>query len=168
MEQSGERQSPIDRFIDLTKQAAGLFLAGIAALTFVSIFLRAFAYAVPDWYDISRLMLGVTIFWGIASTSYRNEHIRVDLLWEWANPRARRVIDLFATAVVFAFMATFSWMLVAKVQSGFRSGEATFDVRLAVWPFHLLAALGIFLAAVLTLVRLVRLVRGDALPESPP
>lgn len=151
----------IDRVIDVTERAAGVFLAAIAALTFVSVILRVFSLAIPDWYDISRLMLGVTIFWGIASTCYRNEHIQVDILWELVGPRGKRILDLIATLVLFGFLAAFAYMLVLKVQSGFRSGESTFDTRMPVWPFHFVAALGIFLATLLTLVRFVRLLRGD-------
>jgi TRAP-type C4-dicarboxylate transport system permease small subunit len=150
----------VDRLIDGTEWAAGIFLAAITTIVFVSIVLRAaLSTAIPDWYDLSRLMLGVTIFWGIAATSYRNDHIKVDILWEWAGPRGKRLIDLLATAITFAFMAAFSWMLVAKVTSGFRSGEATFDMRLQIWPFHCVAALGIFFATILIAVRFVRLLR---------
>jgi TRAP-type C4-dicarboxylate transport system permease small subunit len=156
-------RSPVDRFIDITERAAGLFLAAIATLVFVSVVLRGtLRIAIADWYDMSRLMLGVAIFWGIAATSYRNDHIKVDILWEWAPPRARFLIDLFATLVTLAFLAAFSWMLTAKVGSGFRSGEATFDMRLPIWPFHFVAALGIFLATVLVAIRLVRLFQGGA------
>ena len=147
--------------VDVTERAAGIFLAAIVALTFVSIMLRAFfSMAIPDWFDLSRLMLGVAIFWGIATTSYRDEHIQVDFFWEWVGPRGKWLIDLFATIVLFAFMAAFAWMLIYKVDSGFRSGEATFDVRIPIWPFHMVAALGIFLATLLIAIRLVRLWRG--------
>jgi TRAP-type C4-dicarboxylate transport system permease small subunit len=147
--------------VDVTERAAGIFLAAIVALTFVSIMLRAFfSMTIPDWFDLSRLMLGVAIFWGIATTSYRDEHIQVDFFWEWVGPRGKWLIDLFATIVLFAFMAAFAWMLIYKVDSGFRSGEATFDVRIPIWPFHMVAALGIFLATLLIAIRLVRLWRG--------
>lgn len=147
--------------VDATERAAGIFLAAIVALTFISIMLRAFfSMAIPDWFDLSRLMLGVAIFWGIATTSYRDEHIQVDFFWEWVGPRGKWLIDLFATIVLFVFMAAFAWMLVYKVDSGFRSGEATFDVRIPIWPFHFVAALGIFLATLLIAIRLVRLWRG--------
>lgn len=147
--------------VDVTERAAGIFLAAIVALTFFSIMLRAFVNtAIPDWFDLSRLMLGVAIFWGIATTSYRDEHIQVDFFWEWVGPRGKWLIDLFATIVLFVFMAAFAWMLVYKVDSGFRSGEATFDVRIPIWPFHMVAALGIFLATLLIAIRLVRLWRG--------
>ena len=155
--------------VDVTERAAGIFLAAIVALTFVSIMLRAFlSMAIPDWFDLSRLMLGVAIFWGIATTSYRDEHIQVDFLWEWVGPRWKRLIDLFATIVLLVFMAAFSWMLIYKVDSGFRSGEATFDVRIPIWPFHTLAALGIFLATVLIAIRLVRIWRGAGAAEPRP
>jgi TRAP-type C4-dicarboxylate transport system permease small subunit len=160
------KRGDVDRLIDGTERAAGLFLAAIALVVFVSVVLRGvFRTAIPDWYDLSRLMLGVAIFWGIAATSYRNAHIKVDILWEWSGPRGRRLIDLFATFVVLAFLAAFSCMLVAKVVSGLRSGEATFDLRLQIWPFHLMAALGIFFATVLVAIRLVRLLQGRSAVE---
>jgi TRAP-type transport system small permease protein len=161
MDEPARRRTALDHVVDLTERTAGMFLAAIALLTFVSILLRVFSYAVPDWYDVSRLMLGVTIFWGIASTSYRGDHIKVDILWEWASPFWRRVIDIFATLVTFAFLAAFAWMLFFKVQSGWRSGEATFDVRMPIWPFHALAAVGIGFAVVLIAIRLFRLFRTD-------
>ena len=72
----------------------------------------------------------------------------------------KRLIDIFATAVTLAFMAVFAWMLEGKVTSVFASNEQTFDLRLPVWPFHAVAALGIALASLLLLLRLVRLLTG--------
>jgi hypothetical protein len=60
-------------------------------------------------------------------------------------------------------MALFSAMLAQKVLSTWRSAEATFDIRLQLWPFHLLAALGIVFATVLLAIRLVRLLRRETL-----
>ena len=93
---------------------------------------------------------------GSPPRSYRDEHIQVDFFWEWVGPRGKWLIDLFATLVLLAFMAAFAWMLTYKVESGFRSNEATFDIRMPVWPFHAIAALGIFLAVLLIVIRLVR------------
>jgi TRAP-type C4-dicarboxylate transport system permease small subunit len=151
----------MDRWVLRIERVAGFFLAAITCLTFTSVVSRnVFGLAIPDSFDISRLMLAVTIFWGIASTSYRNQHIQVDVLWQALGPEGRRIIDLTAAAISLAFMALFAWMLLAvKVPDSLRSGEATFDLRLPVWPFHLLAALGILFAALLLGVRIVRLSR---------
>ncbi len=161
MREGAQSRTVVDRFIDGIEQTAAIFLAAVTALVFFSIMLRAFFnYAIPDWYDFSRLMLGVMIFWGIAGASYHNRHIKVDVLWEWAGPQIRRWIDIAASLILLAFLIAFSVMLIEKVQSGYMSHEATFDLRVVIWPFHLAAALGIFAATVLMVVRVVRLLQG--------
>src|SRR5215211_782287 len=122
----------MDRWVLRVERVAGFFLAVITGLTFVSVLLRnVFGFAIPDSFDVSRLMLAVAIFWGIASTGYRGEHIQVDILWQACGPKGRRAIDVVATAISLAFIALFGWMLLAaKVPDSIRSGEATFDLRL--------------------------------------
>ncbi|MFN4277826.1 MAG: TRAP transporter small permease [Ferrovibrio sp.] len=148
-------------FIDKVELIAGLLLGAIALLTFTAVMLRwLFNYGLPDAFDFSRLLLGTAMFWGIALAGFHNRHIQVDGFWELAPAWGRRLIDIFATSVTLAFMALFAWMLEGKVTSVFLSNEQTFDLRLPVWPFHAVAALGIALASLLLLLRLVRLLTG--------
>lgn len=145
--------------IDKVELVAGLLLGAIAVLTFVAVMLRwLFNYGLPDTFDFSRLLLGTAMFWGIALAGFHNRHIQVDGFWEMAPRWGKRLIDIFATSVTLAFIAVFAWMLESKVTSVFVSNEQTFDLRLPVWPFHALAALGIALAAILLALRLIRLV----------
>lgn len=145
--------------IDKAEMVAGLLLGAIAVLTFTAVMLRwLFNYGLPDTFDFSRLLLGTAMFWGIAVAGYHNRHIQVDGFWEMAPAWGRRLIDIFATLVTLAFMALFAWMLESKVMSVYASNEQTFDLRLPVWPFHAIAALGIVLATLLLLLRLVRLI----------
>lgn len=148
-------------FIDKVELIAGLLLGAIALLTFAAVMLRwLFNYGLPDAFDFSRLLLGTAMFWGIALAGFHNRHIQVDGFWELAPAWGRRLIDIFATSVTLAFMALFAWMLEGKVTSVFLSNEQTFDLRLPVWPFHAVAALGIALASLLLLLRLIRLLAG--------
>lgn len=152
----------MNRFIDKVELIAGLLLGAIALLTFTAVMARwLFNYGIPDAFDASRLLLGTAMFWGIASAGFRNRHIQVDGLWEIVPSWAKRAIDIFATLVTLGFFALFTWMLQTKVISVYRSSEQTFDLRLPVWPFHALAALGILLASILLLLRLTRLIRGE-------
>jgi TRAP-type C4-dicarboxylate transport system permease small subunit len=161
MQQGVQPRGPVDRFIDAIERVAAIFLAVVTAIVFFSIALRAlFNFAIPDWYDFSRLTMGVMIFWGIAGASYHNRHIKVDIVWEWLGTKARRWMDIVATLIVFAFLVSFSIMLIAKVHSGYLSHEATFDTRVVIWPFHLAAAFGIFSATILVVIRIIRLTRG--------
>lgn len=169
----------IERLITYTEMAAGIFLAAVTVLVFVNVMLRGgstgigdflnwitgrtdmkFVLTVPEWYHLSCLALGVCIFWGFAATSYRNDHIKVDILWDWAGPHGKHVIDLLATGILFLFLLVFTYMLGVKVISGYWSGEATYDLRLKLWPFHLVMAVGVLFATVLVAVRMIRLARG--------
>jgi TRAP-type C4-dicarboxylate transport system permease small subunit len=175
-----ERNKAVQRLVAYTETAAGIFLAAVTVLVFTNVMLRGastglgdflnwvsgrddlkFVLTIPEWYHLSCLALGVCVFWGIAATSYRNDHIKVDILWDWASPRAKRLIDIFATGSLFIFLLVFTYMLGVKVMSGYASGEATYDLRLKLWPFHLVMALGILFATLLIAVRLFRLVRGE-------
>ncbi len=180
MATKSKRSSVVERLIAYTETAAGIFLAAVTLLVFVNVTARGastglgdllnwitgrtdmkFVLTIPEWYHLSCLALGVCVFWGLAATSYRNDHIKVDILWDWAGKDGRRLIDLFATGILFLFLLVFTYMLGVKVMSGYASGEATYDLRLKVWPFHLVMALGILFATVLVGIRMYRLARGE-------
>lgn len=151
------------RLIDRIELIAGLLLAAISILTFTAVMLRwLFNYALPDTFDVSRLLLGTAMFWGIAVAGFHNRHIQVDGFHAISPAWGKRLIDIFATTVTLAFFLLFAWMLESKVRSVYFSNEQTFDLRLPVWPFHAVAALGIALAAFLLAVRLIALVTGRA------
>lgn len=180
MAAANRRTGAFERLIAFTETAAGIFLAAVTSLVFINVMLRGgsvglgdflnwitgrtdmkFVLTIPEWYHLSCLALGVSVFWGMAATSYRNDHIKVDILWDWASPANKRLIDIFATGVLLLFLLVFTYMLYVKVLSGYASGEATYDLRLKLWPFHLAMALGILFATLLVAVRLFRLVRGE-------
>lgn len=152
------QKGPVDRFIDAIEMTAAGFLAVVTVLVFVSVFLRyLFAWGIPDAHDFSRLLLGILIFWGMAVTSYRGDHITVDLLWSAASPRYQRVIDVFASLVTLGAMAVFTVMMATKVWNNWLDNEQTYDLRLPIWPYYLLAWLGLAASIVLLIARTVRL-----------
>ena len=152
-----------DRIIAGVERVAGAFLAVVTALTFVSVVLRyGFNRSIPDSYDLSRNFLGILIFWGIAVTGWRGDHITVELLYG-ALPRGlRRALDVLGTAFALACIGVFAWAMGLKVLDTRNTGEETYDLHLAVWPFYMLAWLGIVAGVLLLVVRLVRQLREPA------
>lgn len=156
-ENVGQRGS-IDRLIDGIEKTAAGFLAAVTALTFVSVFLRyIFIWSIPDSYDLISLGLGILIFWGIASASYRSEHITVDLLYGAAPPWARRAMNLFADFITLASLVVFTWMVALKVINTHADNVATFDLRQPVWIYYLIAWVGLASAIVLMVIRTIRI-----------
>ena len=153
----------MDRFVRMVEGTAGLLLLTVALTTFATVILRKlFNYSPPDWFDLAQLLLGISIFWGIASACYRNGHILVDLLWEFLSARGRRVLDITATAILLVFMAALTLMLADAIRDTAAANVLTMELKLPVWPFHVLAGAGILAGTMLTAVRLVRLCsRGE-------
>jgi TRAP-type C4-dicarboxylate transport system permease small subunit len=149
----------MDRFIDSIEWLAALFIGIVAADVFISVMLRYFfGFTIPDAYDFGQLLLGILIFWGIAATSYRGTHITVDLIWANVGPTWQRVIDVFATLVLLFIVSVQTYTLYDKVVSTYASNLLTFDLRLPVWPFYLVAWLGDVAAVLLIAVRTYRLI----------
>ena len=153
----------MDRFVRMVEGTAGLLLLTVALTTFATVILRKlFNYSPPDWFDLAQLLLGISIFWGIASACYRNGHILVDLLWEFLSARGRRVLDITATSILLVFMAALTLMLADAIRDTAAANVLTMELKLPVWPFHVLAGAGILAGTMLTAVRLVRLCsRGE-------
>jgi TRAP-type transport system small permease protein len=152
-------RSFMDRFIDGIELIAAFFVGIVALDIFVSVMLRYFfAVQIPDSYDFGRLLLGILIFWGIAATSYRGSHITVDLLYSNVGERWQRAIDVFATLILLFVVTVQTYTLFDKVHGTYADHVLTFDLRLPVWPFYLVAWLGDVSAVLLIAVRTYRLI----------
>jgi TRAP-type transport system small permease protein len=159
MDAAARGRSPVDKFIDLIEVTAAGFLAVVALLTFVSVILRYFfSWGIPDAYDVTSLLLGILIFWGMAVASYRGDHITVDLLWGAMPPLIQRTMDVFSALVTLAGMVAFTWMFAEKVINIRAAHIGTFDLRQPVWIYYFVAWIGLASAVLLLVLRTFRLV----------
>lgn len=154
--------STFERVVAVIETIAAAMLGIITLLIVVSAIGRyALAVPVPDAFDVSRLLIGAAIVWGFASVGYRGSHIKVDLLVELLSERNRRVIDIVAWTVLLLFTIVLCFKMFDRLMSAAQSGEATFDLRLPVWPFIALVFAGA-VASVLTIsARIVLMASGQ-------
>jgi len=149
----------MDRFIDGIEWIAAFFVGFVALDIFVSVLLRYFfAWSIPDSYDDGKWLLGISIFWGIAATSYRGTHITVDLVWANVGPRYQRFIDVFATLVLLFVVTVQTYTLVDKVIDTYNAHIVTMDLQLPIWPFFLVSWIGDVSAVLLIAIRTYRLI----------
>jgi TRAP-type C4-dicarboxylate transport system permease small subunit len=149
----------LKRIVALTDAAAAVFLLVITVLTFTAVLMRyVLAMPFPGSFDVSRLLLGVSIFWGIAVGAYRREHISVDIFWQMMPARAQRLVDLFGDLVFAVFIGIFSYMLYQQVARVMASQQTTFELSIPIWPFYGVAWLGIVLCFVVLLARIAHAV----------
>ena len=152
-------RASMDRFIDTIEWIAAGFVGIVAADIFLAVILRnTLNYAIPDSFDIGRMLLGILIFWGIAATSYRGTHITVDLVWANVSPRYQRWIDVFATLVLLFVVTVQTYTLFDKVASTRAEHIVTMDLQVPIWPFFLVSWIGDVSAVLLIAVRTYRLI----------
>ena len=143
----------MNRFLRASENLAALFLLLIALLVTVNVTLRyVLSTQIPDWFDFSRQLQAIAIFWGIAIATYRGGHICVDIVWEHLGQSGKRVLDLLATIVTLLFLIPMAWMIWVKV--GSTGTQATSDLRLPLIPFYVVSAVGASVAVVLAAKRI--------------
>jgi TRAP-type C4-dicarboxylate transport system permease small subunit len=144
------------RFLAATETVAAVFLLLVALLTAGNVVLRdLLAIQIPDWFDFSKLLLGIALFWGIAIATYHAGHICVDIVWEHLGEANRRRLDIAASVATLAFLAPLAWMVWSKVLT--TGTQATTDLRLPIAWFYAVGAAGAVAAVVLALLRIADL-----------
>lgn len=159
------------RIVTAIETMAALSLLAIALLTAANVLLRDLvAVQIPDWFDGSRFLMAIALFWGIAVATWHGSHICVDIVREPLGPGGKRIIDVIAGLFTLAFLAPMGWMVWSKVLAS--GTQTTTDLRLPLIWFTGVAATGAVAALILALARLVADWRGtaartvDGTPES--
>lgn len=157
----------MNRFVNIIEILAGYSLGIVALLVFLEISLRSLlGVQIPDAYTIGSLLQGMAIFWGFATATFAGRHITVDVVWEMCPPRLALLIDTLADLVTVGFFACLAVMLYWKVDSLYRSGEVTNTMKLVLWPFVVVAAVGILSCVILGIIRIVWRLQGREPQES--
>lgn len=157
----------VDQIIVLIERVAGLTLGLVTLLIVASAIGRyIFASPVPDAFDLSRLALGVSISWGLASLGYHGTHIKVDLLAHSLPRKWAKLMNAFAWSVLLIFSILLAWKIGERTLSAYTGGDATMELRLPHWPFFLSIWLGIVASVFTVAVRLWKVVKwGQDLGE---
>lgn len=159
----------LERFSKGVDVIAGICLGVVTLLVFVSAIGRyLFSFPIPDSFDLSRLLLGVAVMWGLASIGFRGGHIAVDILAQVVPARVGRLMEAFGWAVLLVFTIALAYKLFERVDSAYNSYESTFDLRWPVWPWLALAWAGVVVSIFTVAARLLYLLTGADSPPADP
>lgn len=135
------------RFVAIVERTAGYFIGLLAIITFAEAFLRyAFNSHIPDGFIVGQTLQGIAICWGIATATYADRQITVDILYELVSNPVRRAFDVTAYTINFLFLALFGYAITFKVFDILAAGEISAELRIPVWTGYTLASLGILAA----------------------
>jgi TRAP-type C4-dicarboxylate transport system permease small subunit len=144
----------VNRFVAFVEKTAGYFVGILALITVTEAFLRyVFNTHIPDGFVIGQTMQGIAICWGIATATYADRQITVDILYEISGRGIRRAFDLAAHTINLAFLALFGYAITFKVFDILRAGEISSELRIPIWTGYTLASLGILAAVAAAAIR---------------
>lgn len=139
-------------FVAIVEKIAGYFIGILALITVGEAILRyGFNSHIPDGFIIGQTLQGIAICWGIATATYADRQITVDVLYEIVGPPMKRMFDVLAYTINLLFIALFGYAITFKVYDILRAGEISAELHIPIWTGYTLASLGI-LAAVATAV----------------
>ncbi|HWE17350.1 MAG TPA: TRAP transporter small permease [Hyphomicrobiaceae bacterium] len=137
----------MNRFVAIVERTAGYFIGVLALITVGEAVLRyGFNSHIPDGFVIGQTLQGIAIFWGIATATYADRQVTVDILYELVGARLRRAFDLAAHTINLLFLALFGYAMTFKVYDILKAGEISAELEIPIWTGYLLASLGVLTA----------------------
>lgn len=125
---------------------AGLLL--LALMTTLDVTLRwLFAAPLQGVNDVSSVVMAVVIAACLPANLVFKQNITVTLLGSACGARTTLLLEIFASAVTLVFICLMAWAFVPYALSTYESGAQTWVLRWPVWPFWMLAAGFVILAA---------------------
>lgn len=101
--------------------------------------------------DMTELAMTVIVFFSIAYTHWKREHISIDFLVERLPLRVQWVFDSVINLLITVLMVLMSWSMFENAQRLLRSNTVSPDVNLPVYVFAFLATVGTIVFALTAL-----------------
>ncbi|WP_420394301.1 TRAP transporter small permease subunit [Acuticoccus sp.] len=109
------------------------------------------AVPVPGPRELTESTMVLIVFGALAYAQIQRAHIRVELIYLQAPPRARAAMDVVTDLAALAFFGLLLWQAVLEARYSIRIGEATVGlIRFPLWPARVILCAG-------TLLMIVRL-----------
>jgi TRAP-type C4-dicarboxylate transport system permease small subunit len=139
---------------------AAAALALLLFLTVLDVFLsNAFLVFIPGVFELSKLLLSLTVFFGVASAHAHYKHQYIDLLYKALPHIGKRALSLISSVLHLGACIVMAWAIIGIALEQLSRGELTWVHRLPLWVFSLLGAAGMLtycLAIVGDMVLIIR------------
>jgi TRAP-type mannitol/chloroaromatic compound transport system permease small subunit len=156
----------IDRLNAAVGKLADLAVLAACAISAGNAFVRYGLSASSNaWLEVQWYLFAAMVMLGASYTLYRNEHVRVDLLYAIYSPRTRLWVDVFGFSLfMLPAMAMLAWMTWPLFVDSFVRNEGSPNAGgLLRWPVKLVLPIGfalLTLQGVSELIKRIALLRG--------
>lgn len=118
-----------------------------------------FAGSIPGVIEIEEFMLAIIVFFGIAFTQVEGEHIRIEFLTSRFSKWMQDILDSFNYFICLLFFFLMSSQLIMQGIEKIHMQEVSFVLRIPVFIFRFITALGALLLAIVIVGDFLRSLR---------
>lgn len=111
-------------------------------------------------YEISELMMGLTVFAALPLATRAESHLAIGLMTDRLHGRARRVHRILILLITVGALAFIAWRMGVQAQILHRSEAATGSLQLPLWPLAMVMAVLAWLSAAVGVVLVGRALAG--------
>ena len=135
---------------------SAIVLGWLVLLIVLDVFLRnTFLVFIPGVFELTQVFLSVIVFLAIAYANDNKKHVVVDFLYN-AMPRAGKLTFLIISSIFVLFIAAASgWFMLQFSLMQMSMVVHTPMLRVLLWPFSMVAALGMLLFCLSAIGQLV-------------
>jgi TRAP-type C4-dicarboxylate transport system permease small subunit len=99
---------------------------------------------IPGTFELTEFSLAVIVLAAIGFTQIKGEHISIDIFITKLPPKARNIIDCITNFLSMAIFILVTWQTVKYAQLLYSSHDVSGVLRIPVYPFLIVAAIGCF------------------------
>ena len=99
---------------------------------------------IPGTFELTEFMLAIAVLTAIGYTQVQREHISIDLVINKFPPRVRAIIDSITDFLSLAIFVLVTWQTIKYARLLYTSHDVSAVLRLPVYPFLIVAAVGSF------------------------
>ena len=149
----------LDKFLRAMALLAGLVLLALMLFTVLDVVMRYFFNApFRGSLEATEFAMALIVFLSLSYCGWRGGHIAVDLLEGYLRAPALRLLPTTIAFIGAALFALIAWQLVVETSHSW--SQVSNMLRVAHWPFKLVAAFGSALFALVLLLQGVDAARG--------
>jgi len=157
------------RATQLLARIAAAALAVLAVITFCDVIARYFFNSPFSFtVEVTEILMGVMIYFGIGLTTHDNDHIAVDFVTLRLSEWMRALLGLVMNVLAFGFLVLMVWRLWLRAFALFEKGDVSPIMLFPRWPTAMVMAAGAIFFLTSLLVHIIfgyrRLSTGDTSP----
>lgn len=100
---------------------------------------------IPGSFELTEFMLAIVVLTAIGYTQVKGEHISIDMFITKFPPRVVAIIDSVTNFLTLSMYILVTWQTIKYVQLLYKSHDVSGVLRLPVYPFLIVSAVGTFM-----------------------